>query len=101
MLERIPSLNRFHDIVLGHHKSWDGKMGYPSDFDNTVSKDRIFIELVHMADCMDAATDFIGRSYKGQKTFNRCLEEFMQSRGSVYAPEIVNLIEQDKKLSLI
>lgn len=98
MLERIPSLNRFHDIVLGHHKSWDGKMGYPSDFDNTVSKDRIFIELVHMADCMDAATDFIGRSYKGQKTFNRCLEEFMQGRGSVYAPEIVDLIEQDKKL---
>ena len=98
MLERIPSLNRFHDIVLGHHKSWDGKMGYPSDFDNTVSKDRIFIELVHMADCMDAATDFIGRSYKGQKTFNRCLEEFMQSRGSVYAPEIVDLIEQDEKL---
>lgn len=98
MLERIPSLNRFHDIVLGHHKSWDGKMGYPSDFDNTVSKDRLFIELVHMADCMDAATDFIGRSYKGQKTFDKCLEEFMQGRGSVYAPEIVNLIEQDKKL---
>ena len=98
MLERIPSLNRFHDIVLGHHKSWDGKMGYPSDFDNTVSKDRIFIELVHMADCMDAATDFIGRSYKGQKTLDKCLEEFMQGRGSVYAPEIVDLIEQDKKL---
>ena len=57
MLERIPSLNRFHDIVLGHHKSWDGKMGYPSDFDNTVSKDRLFIELVHMADCMDAIRD--------------------------------------------
>ena len=73
-------------------------MGYPSDFDNTVSKDRLFIELVHMADCMDAATDFIGRSYKGQKTFDKCLEEFMQGRGSVYAPEIVNLIEQDKKL---
>ena len=52
----------------------------------------------YMADCMDAATDFIGRSYRGQKTFDKCLEEFMQGRGSVYATEIVDLIEQDKKL---
>ena len=98
MLERIPSLNRFHDIVIGHHKSWDGKMGYPADFDNTVSKDRMFIELIHIADCMDAATDFIGRSYKSQKAFEKCLEELVQGKGSVYSPDLVELIETDEKL---
>lgn len=98
MLERIPSLNRFHDIVIGHHKSWDGKMGYPADFDNTVSKDRMFIELIHIADCMDAATDFIGRSYKSQKAFEKCLEELVQGKGSVYSPDLIELIETDEKL---
>ncbi len=98
MLQYIPSLNRFHDIVIGHHKSWDGKMGYPATFDNTVSKDRMFIELIHIADCMDAATDFIGRSYKSQKAFDKCLEELAQGKGSVYSPDLVELIETDEKL---
>ena len=98
MLERIPSLNRFHDIVIGHHKSWDGKMGYPAAFDNTTSKDRLLIELIHISDCMDAATDFIGRSYKSQKEFEKCLEELSQGAGAVYSPDLVALIENDEKL---
>ena len=98
MLERIPSMNRFHDIIVGHHKSWDGKMGYPKSFDNTASKDRMFIELIHISDCMDAATDFIGRSYKKQKVFEKCLDELEQGKGSVYSPDLVDLIENDEKL---
>ena len=40
-VEEIPALCKYRDAVLGHHKSWDGKIGYPADFDNTRSNERI------------------------------------------------------------
>ena len=60
-VEEIPALRKYRDAVLGHHKSWDGKIGYPADFDNTRSNERILIEILHISDCLDAATDFVGR----------------------------------------
>ena len=33
-LELGPSLAQFHDTTLGHHKWYNGKDGYPHDFDN-------------------------------------------------------------------
>lgn len=75
LIEKVPSLSCYRDVILGHHKSWDGKMGYPADFDNTASKDRFLIELIHISDCLDAATDFVGRSYKNGKKFSQCMEE--------------------------
>ena len=98
ILNRIPILRRYQDIVLGHHKSWDGKMGYPESFDNTRSKDRFLIELIHVSDCLDAAMDFLGRSYKGQKDFSQCLQELSMGKGSLYCPELIDLIEEDTGL---
>ncbi len=98
IVQKIPALEQFHDVVLGHHKSWDGTMGYPAEFDNTASKDRFLIELIHISDCLDAATDFIGRSYKRQKTFDECMEELVQGKGTLYAPALVTLIEENQEL---
>ncbi len=66
-------------------------MGYPESFDDTKSEYRVLIELMHISDCLDAATDFIGRSYKRQKSLDECLMEFEQEQGSVYSPDIVDL----------
>lgn len=60
-------------------------MGYPADFDNTASKDRFLIELIHISDCLDAATDFVGRSYKNGKKFSQCMEELSQGKGTCTA----------------
>ena len=98
IVDKIPALAQFKDVILGHHKSWNGEMGYPESFDNTVSKDRFLIELIHISDCLDAATDFIGRSYRNQKTFEDCMEEFIQGKGTIYSPELVTLLEEDHDL---
>lgn len=98
LIEKVPSLSCYRDVILGHHKSWDGKMGYPADFDNTASKDRFLIELIHISDCLDAATDFVGRSYKNGKKFSQCMEELSQGKGTLYCPELVELIENDRVL---
>lgn len=98
IIKKIPTLSKFYDVVLGHHKSWDGQMGYPNDFDNTKSKNRLLIEIIHISDFLDAATDFIGRSYKDPKSFDECLKEMILSKGSLYAPEIVELIEENEDL---
>ena len=97
-IEGIPSLCKYKDAVLGHHKSWNGKMGYPSDFDNTRSAVRVLIEILHISDCLDAATDFIGRSYKTAKKLDQVLEEFVRGKGSVYCPELVELLKKEPEL---
>lgn len=98
IVKKIPALAQFQDVVLGHHKSWNGAMGYPEDFDNTRSKDRFLIELIHVSDCLDAGTDFIGRSYKRQKSLEECMEEFIQGKGTLYSPELISFLEQNDKL---
>lgn len=55
-------------------------MGYPADFDNTASKDRFLIELIHISDCLDAATDFVGRSYKMARNFLSAWKNFPREK---------------------
>lgn len=98
IVEKIPALAQFRDVILGHHKSWNGEMGYPEAFDNTTSRDRFLMELIHVSDCLDAATDFIGRSYRTQKTYDECMEEFIQGKGTIYSQELITLMEEDQNL---
>ncbi len=98
VLEKIPSMQKYRDMILGHHKSWDGKMGYPKEFDNCASPSRMLIELLRISDCLDAATDFIGRSYSTPKSFAQCLEEFSQGKGGLYCEELICLLEEDTEL---
>ena len=98
LIEDIPAFRKYRDVVIGHHKSWNGKLGYPAEFDNTASPYRFFIELIHISDCLDAATDYIGRSYRSSKRFEDCLEEFVQGKGRVYSPELVDILATDAAL---
>ena len=33
LIEGIPAFRKYRDVVIGHHKSWNGKLGYPADWD--------------------------------------------------------------------
>lgn len=58
LLKIAPSLyEKYHDTTLGHHKWYNGKGGYPEDFDNTKSPKRILIDIITLSDCMQAATE--------------------------------------------
>lgn len=86
------------DIAYGHHKSYDGNSGYPKEFDNTKSQARFLIDLFRICDCMDAATDTIGRIYNKAKTLAEFIDELDFGAGHLYNPDIVRLIKNDEKL---
>lgn len=94
LLKIAPSLyEKFRDTTLGHHKWYNGKGGYPEDFDNTKSPKRILIDIITLSDCMQAATERIGRNYKCGKNFDRVMEEFRRDAGTRYNPDLVNFID--------
>lgn len=86
------------DIIRGHHKTYDGKGGYPYTFDNTASPYRILIDLIAIADSTDAATDITGRNYTAGKNFKKLLGELVEMAGTRYNPEIVRVIADSPEL---
>lgn len=100
LLKIAPSLyEKYHDTTLGHHKWYNGKGGYPDSFDNTKSTKRIMIDIVMLSDCMQAATERIGRNYKGDKNFDTVMGEFRRDAGSMYNPDLVELIDAHSDLA--
>lgn len=98
LLRRDDSFGIFYDVMLGHHRSYDGKQGYPADFDNTKSKVKPVIDLITIADSMDAATDMLGRNYAKGKNFATLVGELKDGAGTKYNPKIVEFIEKNEDL---
>ena len=98
LLREIGFSDEICDIACGHHKSYDGNSGYPKEFDNTKSKVRFLIDLFRICDCMDAATDGIGRIYNREKTMSEFVDELDFGAGHIYNPDIVRLMRDDTEL---
>lgn len=98
MLDTDEDLRKYRDVALGHHKFYDGTGGYPQDFDNVGSPYRIIIDLITICDCIDAATDHLGRNYKVAKTLDTVLEELVEGKGTRYNPELVEIIVNSARL---
>ncbi len=88
----------FHDVALGHHKSYDGKFGYPSDFDNLASPVKPLIDIVTIADTIDAATDSVGRSYAKEKSLEELRDDMLSQIHTRYCPFVTNLVFEDSVL---
>ncbi len=85
----------FHDTTLGHHKWYNGKGGYPDDFDNTTSRRRFLIDIITLCDCMQAATEKLGRNYKKEKSFETVFAELKEGAGTRYNPDLISLIDHN------
>lgn len=99
LVKNIKKLEPFFDIIRGHHKSYDGKSGYPKDFDNTKARNRVIVDLIKIADCMNAATDNIERIYKDAMTYDEFTKELELGANTEYNPDIVTLIKENKELN--
>ncbi len=86
------------DIALGHHKSYNGKFGYPQDFDNLSSPVKFIIDTISIADSIDAATDNVGRSYAREKTLEHMREDLLSQIDTRYNPFITKLIFENDYL---
>jgi len=49
----------FYDVVLGHHKSYDGKSGFNKEFNNKNSSFRIAIDIVKIADYIENESNIV------------------------------------------
>lgn len=98
MMEQDEDLVKYRDVALGHHRFYDGSAGYPMEFDNTTSVYRIIIDLITICDCIDAATDHLGRNYKRAKTLDEVLSELVEGKGLRYNPDLVEVIENSSRL---
>ena len=76
----------YADVAKGHHLWYDCSRGYPYDFNTFDSPVKTIIDIVAVADCMDAATDSVGRSYNKGKTLEEYTEEVASDAGTRYAP---------------
>ena len=91
-------LRHYHDTTLVHHKWYNGKGGYPSDFDNTKSPYHFMIDIITLCDCMQAATERVGRNYRQEKSFEKVMEELREGAGTRYNPDLVKLIDDVPEL---
>ena len=96
LLSRCESTRRYANIAKGHHKWYDNTKGYPEDFDTGKVPEKVIIDLVAVADCIDAATDTVGRSYNRGKTLDDMKAELTEGAGTRYTPYIVELLEDEK-----
>lgn len=97
LLKKDEALKTYLDVIMGHHKTYNGT-GYPNQFDNTSSPVRILIDLIAIADGMDAGTDNLGRYYTKGKDFKALLAELKEGAGTRYNPDLVAVIDEDKAL---
>ncbi len=88
----------FSDVAFGHHKSFDGKFGYPKDFDNLASPVKTIIDIISIADSIDAATDKVGRSYAREKTLEDMRDDLMSQINTRYCPFVTKLIFENEDL---
>lgn len=88
------STRDYADVIRGHHLWYDGSRGYPSNFDTFKSPYKTIIDIVTVADCLDAATDTVGRSYSKGKIFSDFEREVAEGAGTRYAPYFPDLFKQ-------
>ena len=86
LLSSHPSTEKYAEVARGHHLWYDCSKGYPTVFDTKKSPVKIIIDIVAIADCMDAATDSVGRSYNRGKTLSDYEQEVIRDAGTRYAP---------------
>ena len=93
IMEKYKSTARYANVARGHHVWYDGSRGYPEDFDVSSVPEKVIIDIVTCADCLDAATDTVGRSYSRGKTMFEFARELSKGSGTRYAPFLVDLFK--------
>ena len=98
-LEKYAEYEAILHIIRGHHRSFDGTMGYPENFDNAASPYRLYIDIISISDAVDAATDILGRNYAKGKDYIHLLQELKDGAGTRYNPAIVDVMAASGRLT--
>ena len=96
LLDLDSIFGHFTRFALGHHKWYDGTKGYPVWYDNTKCKERTLVDIVTIADCLEAATNFMSRNYRRSKPYETMIEEFKSQAGTRYNPYVLDALINSK-----
>ena len=91
LLRRFPNTAEYAEVALLHHRWYDDSHGYPEEYRIRDAKYATAVAILEAADCLDAATDSVGRSYKQGKTFEEYMSELTEGSGTRYASFVVDL----------
>lgn len=90
------SLNKaIKGAVLYHHKWYNNNGGYPEGKDE--SNNKPLVDILSVADSIDAATDKYGRSYARAKSLAEMVEEFNNFKDTRYSKVVVDALN-DKEV---
>lgn len=87
--------------ALYHHVFYDGSKGYPDNLEPCPSFIKPIVDILSVADSIDAATDSIGRHYTKPKTLDSLIEEFKTFSGTRYSPSVISLFDDKSVLQYI
>ena len=95
LLDQYEDTRKYSIVACGHHRWYDCSAGYPGiELGNSALI--LLVHIVECVDCMEAATDFIGRSYNPGKTLDEFLNELRDGSGSRYAPWLPDILDNPK-----
>lgn len=82
-----------YDCALLHHLWYNEQGGYPAA---KHTHNQPFVNILSIADSLDAATDSIGRPYGLGKTLADLIDEFDAGKATRYCPYISGLLHEDE-----
>lgn len=82
-------LQQYVPVILGHHKWFDGKKGYPDSCDNNSMPEKIIVDIVTICDSLEAATSKIGRNYRVEKQYCTVIDELYSQAGTRYNADVL------------
>lgn len=88
-----PKFDCIRDCAKYHHVWHNGKGGYPA-VEAYDTKNRPFVDILSIADSIDAATDLIGRPYAVRKTLEELAEEFESFRDTRYSGFVTDILKR-------
>ncbi len=94
LLEKRESTKTFAEAALYHHRWYDEKGGYPNNITFIGNPDAPLYYIITCADCLDAATDNVGRAYSNGKDFSLMLEDIKSNSGRMFSPDIAALFDE-------
>jgi len=99
MVENSVALRNYVPIIAGHHKYYDDTMGYPENYKYTDHDMQLIVNIIQLADTIDAATDHVGRTYTRPKSLREVWQECENEKGTRYNGEIIDLMKKDEILA--
>ena len=96
ILKKRKSTRPFAQAALFHHKWYNGVGGYPTQESYDGVQNAILYQILTCADCIDAATDSVGRAYSKGKTFEDMLGDLRNNSGRIFNPDLVALYDDER-----